>query len=255
MAGTAGQETRRRFKPKPTLKIQPTQLSAARRQQTLRFVSKRLQTLGKFRCTAAWVNALAWLHYREGSAVLLDWGSFRQEPDAQHDRRHLRRCRCDGPDRQLLRDLVMRFPALVFALLALPVLAWAGGASASPACPFAATAASDGCAGANWSSVSFQRSNFFSYARQSGQTYAGPYPDHPPQYNVAGVDYPVGFYTPTERLVDPSIKAPTNCAYHSSGSHMSGGAYLVCPTSNVGSGQTLHDLRLGLRPAEWPRLH
>lgn len=133
----------------------------------------------------------------------------------------------------------MRFPALVFALLALPVLAWAGGASAAPACPFAATAASDGCAGANWSSVSFQRSNFFSYARQSGQTYAGPYPDHPPQYNVAGVDYPVGFYTPTERLVDPSIKAPTNCAYHSSGSHMSGGAYLVCPTSNVGSGQTL----------------
>lgn len=126
----------------------------------------------------------------------------------------------------------MRLPALILTLLALPSLAWGG------ACRFTATAASDGCVGANWSST-FQVSNFFSYARQSGQTYAGPHADHPPQYNVAGVDYPVGYYTPIGSLVDPSISEPASCAYHSGGSHMSGGAYLICPTRDIGPGQTL----------------
>ena len=58
-------------------------------------------------------------------------------------------------------------------------------------CPYPATENVDGCNGAPAASTyTVRHSNFFTgYAQQSGQTY---FNSHPPQWNVAGVDYPVG---------------------------------------------------------------
>jgi hypothetical protein len=63
------------------------------------------------------------------------------------------------------------------------------------------TGLGDGCPGANTGST-VQRSNFFtSYAAQSGQT---GFVANRPTWNVAGVEYPVGYYTPLSSLTDVS---------------------------------------------------
>ena len=83
----------------------------------------------------------------------------------------------------------------------------------------------DGCASANANSV-VQHSTFFSgYANQSGQSYA----TRPP-WNVAGVDYPVGHYTPTASLLDPATNVPSGCSY-SPTAGPGGGPRLFCGSS------------------------
>jgi hypothetical protein len=81
----------------------------------------------------------------------------------------------------------------------------------------------DGCASAP-KAGSFQRPDFSTYARQSGQTWRQP---HPQPWNLAGVDYPVGYSTAT-RLEDPATAVlPAGCKYQASGS-LQGGARVYC---------------------------
>ena len=82
-----------------------------------------------------------------------------------------------------------------------------GGIAAPPStCPYGFSY-SDGCAGANQSAL-FQNPTFFSTVQQSGQ---GSYAARPP-WNVAGVDYPVGQYTPDNLLTDVSTNVPAGCS-------------------------------------------
>src|ERR1700689_4146785 len=68
----------------------------------------------------------------------------------------------------------------------------------SQGCPYQATAIADGCAAGVAAGGLLQNPNFFSQIRQSGQTYSaipglgGSTAVHPPNWNVAGVDYGVG---------------------------------------------------------------
>ena len=105
----------------------------------------------------------------------------------------------------------------------------AGHGRPPPTCPFG-SGYDDGCAKAN-TDGSFINSTFFSYAKQSGQGkyYSAPGvpSDHPPPWNVAGVDYPVGYST-SRKLKDPAISPlPAGCTYSATGSD-SGGAIVVC---------------------------
>lgn len=74
-------------------------------------------------------------------------------------------------------------------------------------CPYPATENVDGCKGAPAANVyTIKRPNFFTgYAQQSGQTY---FNSHPPQWNVAGVDYPVGI----RKQYASALKSPANIA-------------------------------------------
>ena len=74
-------------------------------------------------------------------------------------------------------------------------------------CPYPTTENVDGCNSAPAASAyTVRHSNFFTgYAQQSGQTY---FNSHPPQWNVAGVDYPVGIH----RLYASALKSPVNIA-------------------------------------------
>jgi hypothetical protein len=74
-------------------------------------------------------------------------------------------------------------------------------------CPYPATENVDGCNGAPAASAyTVRHSNFFTgYAQQSGQTY---FNSHPPQWNVAGVDYPVGI----QKRYALALKSPANIA-------------------------------------------
>ncbi len=105
---------------------------------------------------------------------------------------------------------------------------FSGIAHAEPAsCPFSA-GLGDGCPAPNGGT--FQIPNFFSgYAQQSGQTWGNKNGNtgcpattkncHP-LWNVAGVDYPIGHYTPTPDLAEPAkIPASTNCEWRASGYH------------------------------------
>lgn len=83
--------------------------------------------------------------------------------------------------------------------------------SASVSCPQPAyvngDGVSDGCSAAS-SKGSYQKADFFTTAPQSGQRY-----NVRPGWNVAGVDYAVGYDT-TLHLKDPATAAlPTGCAY------------------------------------------
>ena len=84
----------------------------------------------------------------------------------------------------------------------------ASATTAPPKCPFQATELSDGC----WSSYPLATTSipdfFTGYAAQSGQ---GPYLVRP-AWNVAGVDYPVGYYTPLAKLIDVRKSQPPGCA-------------------------------------------
>ena len=88
-------------------------------------------------------------------------------------------------------------------------------------CPFPATSAVDGCAGAK-SGAAIRFDHFFTgHAKQSGQVYAtggGNFSaSHPPPWNVAGADYPVGAFLPVASLIDPAVTQPANCAYKPTG--------------------------------------
>lgn len=88
----------------------------------------------------------------------------------------------------------------------------------------------DGCLGVA-SYGNFQNSLFFSYGKQSGQRQyynaAGLASGHPPPWNVAGVDYPVGYST-VSPLKDPAAGGlPAGCTYNPRGSR-AGGAIVVC---------------------------
>ncbi len=101
----------------------------------------------------------------------------------------------------------------------------------------------DGCPAPNGGT--FQVPTFFSgYAQQSGQTWGNKNGNSGcpasrqnchPNWNVAGVDYPVGVYTPVAQLADPArIPASSNCAWHATGSHWNPSApYLQCGVNST----------------------
>ena len=96
-------------------------------------------------------------------------------------------------------------------------------------CPYGNSYA-DGCLGVA-SYGNFQNSQFFTYAKQSGQKQyynaAGQASAHPPPWNVAGVDYPVGYSTAMP-LKDPAAgRLPTGCSYNPMGSK-TGGPIVTC---------------------------
>jgi len=100
---------------------------------------------------------------------------------------------------------------------------------AHPTCPYQ-TGYDDGCA-STFADGNYINNNFFSYAKQSGQEsyYSGPNTpsSHPPPWNVAGVDYPVGYHT-SHKLQDPATEPlPPGCTYSATGSP-SGGAIVIC---------------------------
>ena len=77
----------------------------------------------------------------------------------------------------------------------------------------------------------YQNTHFFDYAQQSGQSgyFSAPSipSSHPPPWNLAGVDYPVGYPT-TARLKDPALdRLPRGCAYNATGSSKAG-SIVVC---------------------------
>ncbi len=74
-------------------------------------------------------------------------------------------------------------------------------------CPIAATAATDGCGIANFNATTLIPNFFNGYATQSGQ---GAYATRP-NWNVAGVDYPVGFHTPLNQMIDVRTTPPAGC--------------------------------------------
>lgn len=125
--------------------------------------------------------------------------------------------------------------AIGFLSLALALaLAISSGADARPrggvvytppaaSCPYAVD---NGCSGAN-QSAQFINAAFFTNARQSGQAQykdsTGTPSNHPSTINYAGVDYPVGHYTPDASLKDPLLYMATDpalasCSY-SAASH------------------------------------
>ena len=77
-----------------------------------------------------------------------------------------------------------------------------------PVCATPATAGDDGCAGSHPTATTRYGDFFTGYAAQSRQH---AYRTRPP-WNVAGVDYPVGYYTPLARLIDVRKSQPKGCA-------------------------------------------
>ncbi len=127
--------------------------------------------------------------------------------------------------------------------------AWSGPGNPG-SCPFPLTAQSDGCSLAKFSATTRIPTFFTGYAAQSGQ---GPYTVRP-AWNVAGVDYPVGFYTPLAQLIDVRVSQPPGCflrnlgasvAMQCSGSgdllisgyrfDLHGGTFLIISSSNYTS--------------------
>jgi hypothetical protein len=112
--------------------------------------------------------------------------------------------------------------ALLFLLIgAAPASAGAHMHAGSQGCPYQATAVADGCAAAVAAGGLWQNPNFFTSLRQSGQTYSaiaglgGSTAAHPPNWNVAGVDYAIGATTPVSAHLDPATATlPTGCVYH-----------------------------------------
>jgi hypothetical protein len=123
--------------------------------------------------------------------------------------------------------------AIAIALIAGTVSAGPASARSNhPSCKYSGY--DDGCAKA-YADGNFINPNFFSYAKQSGQGayYSAPNTpsDHPMPWNVAGVDYPVG-YSKGRKLQDPAVdKLPTGCTYSATGS-AAHGAIVVCSKVN-----------------------
>lgn len=120
--------------------------------------------------------------------------------------------------------------------------AW-GGLSISAICAYGSTYA-DGCAGANTSStfkvVTAYGVPFNTYATSSSylgssQTWINA---HLQPWNVAGVDYPVGYYTALGSLLNPHTNIPAGCGYIAAGvgnGYMGGGAVIRCNLSGSNS--------------------
>ena len=78
----------------------------------------------------------------------------------------------------------------------------------TPVCPFTGTATIDGCSLSNPNATTLYPTFFTGYAAQSGQS---PYKVRP-AWNVAGVDYPVGYHTPLDQMIDARTSPPKGCA-------------------------------------------
>jgi hypothetical protein len=117
-----------------------------------------------------------------------------------------------------MRALSLIAPIFLFAILCgAPISGLENSAVAANACPRASAGYADGCAGAP-PTGQFIQPDFFTMVRQSGQSQyrdaSGARSDHPPPWNVAGVDYPVGHTTPDAKLLDPIKNPPAGCAYN-----------------------------------------
>jgi hypothetical protein len=90
--------------------------------------------------------------------------------------------------------------------------------TAAVSCPMG-SAYDDGCAGAGHVGTVEHPVFFQHYAPQSGQTFI----TRPP-WNVAGVEYAVGVYTPIASLLDPTVAAnlPVGCVYATGAVNCSG---------------------------------
>jgi hypothetical protein len=129
-------------------------------------------------------------------------------------------------------------------------------------CPMGGNA---GCPAPNGGTV--QNSNLFASLPQSGQAYGntgantgcptasisgrpingGGTSGCRPSHDVAGVDYPVGAWTPTASLLDPAIPAnvPANCLWSLTGANFNSHApHLVCG-QNAALGFTVQGLNFG----------
>ncbi len=112
----------------------------------------------------------------------------------------------------------MRLPPPLYSALTACLLSSAAGcahaeptrlaASPRPTCPAPASAEQDGCAGSNPQATTRHGDFFEGYAAQSRQHR---YRTRPP-WNVAAVDYPVGYHTPLNQLVDIRKSQPKGCA-------------------------------------------
>ncbi|MBS0334982.1 MAG: hypothetical protein JSS35_19595 [Proteobacteria bacterium] len=97
----------------------------------------------------------------------------------------------------------------IAALVGIAVAALIGGAAAAAECPYG-NAYPDGCAEANPYGAFRQPQFLTGYARQSGQKWRT---DHPQPWNVAGVDYPIG-YDSRLKLKNPARDPlPAGCAF------------------------------------------
>jgi hypothetical protein len=105
---------------------------------------------------------------------------------------------------------------LLAVLCSAPISGLGGSAAAASVCPRANAGYADGCAAAPRTGQ-FIQPDFFTMVRQSGQAQyrdaSGARSDHPPPWNVAGVDYPVGHTTPDAKLLDPIKNPPAGCSY------------------------------------------
>ena len=99
--------------------------------------------------------------------------------------------------------------------------------AAAEKCARAGAGYADGCAAAP-ATGQFIQPDFFTMVRQSGQSQyrdaSGKRSDHPPPWDVAGVDYPVGHITSDTKLLDPIKNPPAGCTY-APASH-----WLRCPS-------------------------
>lgn len=88
--------------------------------------------------------------------------------------------------------------------------------AAAEKCARAGAGYADGCAAAP-PTGQFIQPDFFTMVRQSEQSQyrdaSGKRSDHPPPWDVAGVDYPVGHITPDAKLLDPIKNPPAGCTY------------------------------------------
>jgi hypothetical protein len=118
------------------------------------------------------------------------------------------------------------FGAILAAICAGPFAPGADVAAAEK-CARAGAGYADGCAAAP-ATGQFIQPDFFTMVRQSGQSQyrdaSGKRSDHPPPWDVAGVDYPVGHVTPDAKLLDPIKNPPAGCTY-APASH-----WLRCPS-------------------------
>lgn len=136
-----------------------------------------------------------------------------------------------------MRKLLGSVSALALALLSangraaslpLSVVVQSGG---SFTCPYTVTG-SDPCASAPAPTTAYWRQpNFFApggYANTNAATTAN-YSTTRPQYNVPGVDYAIGPYTPIANLRDPAVSPPPGCTYSTATTGgATGGGELLC---------------------------
>lgn len=121
---------------------------------------------------------------------------------------------------RILRDLLLIISAVMMLATVSPGGARIRGGSLtvnppSTSCPHSAAGWADGCAGAN-QNATFINPNYFTNMRQSGQGQyrdaSGALSNHPPPWDMAGVDYPVGAVTPDNVAIDASTTVIPGCS-------------------------------------------